>query len=362
MKHCPQCDLEFPDAFRFCGACGRALTNSLRCPGCGELTDEEWPFCTKCGTKLSANGGDRNSTAKTPGASPTPLTRPPRIVTKPSSEEPTAKDRGRVEVTPGGLYSYPDLYDEETTTTTAALSHRRNVVSETRAPTPQVMSTHPATQARSAPMLTILSAYGEPETPQQFRWWHGTIFGFLLLLFVGVLGIGAWYLWSPRRSVTQTSSQPSDSNRGSAAENVSTAPSYEPTSTITPPQATMAHSADEEITRLREMRIVAKLSEGVEIISALEQAEQKYPTDYRFPYELSKLSIKGIVSHHEAFEPLARAAEKAIDNGQSDEMLDSLIADKDGDFYKLSHGHDEWEALEQALRNKDKKLLKASTH
>ena len=186
------------------------------------------------------------------------------------------------------------------------------------------------------------------------------IFGSLLLLLVGVLGIGAWYLWS-RQSMSQTL-LPSNSNNGSPAANLSTAPSYEPTSTITPQQATLAQSADEEITRLRERRIVATPSEGAEIISTLQQAEKKYPNDYRFPYELSKLSIKGIVSHHEAFEPLSRAAEKAIDSGKADEMLNSLMSDKDGDFAKLSHGHHEWEALEQALRNKDKKVLKASAH
>ena len=124
----------------------------------------------------------------------------------------------------------------------------------------------------------------------------------------------------------------------------------------------MAHSADEEIEQLRERRIVAKPSESVEIIAALEQAEKNYPTDYRFPYELSKLSIKGTVSHREGFEPLARAAEKAIDKGQADEMLNRLMTDKDGDFHKLSHGHHEWEAIEQALRNKDKGVLKVSAH
>jgi hypothetical protein len=55
----------------------------------------------------------------------------------------------------------------------------------------------------------------------------------------------------------------------------------------------------------------------------------------------------------------ALAAEKAIDDGKAEEMLDSLIADKDGDFYKLSRGHREWETLTQALQNKDKAALKA---
>ena len=122
----------------------------------------------------------------------------------------------------------------------------------------------------------------------------------------------------------------------------------------------MVRTADEEIEQLRERRIVAKPSESIEIFSGLEQAEKKYPNDYRFPYELSKLSIKGSASHHEAFELLARAAQKAIDNGQAEEMLSSLMADKYGDFHKLSHGHHEWEEVEQALRNKDKGVLKVS--
>lgn len=285
MKHCSQCNVEFPEHFQFCGSCGRALTSSLT--------------------------SDQDSTI--PAASPIPRT-PPRIATS---------------------------------------------VPETRALTPQEKPTHPASQAKSAPTLTILSSYSEPETPSQFRWQHGLIVGFLLVLFVSLFGIGGWYLW--RRPITQTS-QSSNSNPEPTPENPSPAPSYQPTSAITPQQATIASTANEEIKRLRERRTGAKPSERLEIISALEQAENKYPTDYRFPYELSKLSIKGITSHHEAFESLARAAQKAIDNGQADEMLNSFMADKNGDFHKLSHGHYEWEAIEQALRNKDKGVLKASAH
>ena len=239
--------------------------------------------------------------------------------------------------------------------------HERNPIRETRNRTPQVMASHTASEPESTPTLTILSSFGEPETLSQFRWRHRVLFGFLVLLLVSVLGIGGWYLWSQRRSITQTS-QPRNSNPEPKAENPSTAPSYQPTSAITPQQVTSASAADEELTRLRERRIAAKSSEGVEIIAALAQAEEKYPTDYRFPYELSKLSIKGTVSHHEAFEPLARAAEKAIDNDQADEMLNSLIANKDRDFHKLAQGHHEWEAIEQALRNKDKGVLKVRAH
>ena len=277
MKHCSQCNAEFPEHFQFCGSCGRALTNSLT--------------------------SDRDSTI--PEASLTPSTRP-QIVTS----------------------------------------------------APREKATRPASEATSAPKLTILSTYSEPEAPSKFRWPHGLMVGFLLVLFVSLLGIGGWYLW--RRPVTQTS-QSNTSTPDGMIENPSTAPSDQPTPTITPQQAPIA-SADEEIQQLRERRIGAEPSERVEIISALEQAENKYPNDYRFPYELSKLSIKGSISHHEAFEPLARAAQKAIDNGQADEMLNSFMADKDGAFHKLSHGHHEWEAIEQALRNKDKGVLKVSAH
>jgi cytoskeletal protein RodZ len=219
-------------------------------------------------------------------------------------------------------------------------------------------SHHTDKEAKSAPAPTILSSYSEPEAPSQFRWPHGLILGFLLVLFVSLLGVGGWYLW--RRPVTQTS-QSSTSTPNVTTGNPPTT-TEQPSPAITPRQANSASSADEEIEQLRDSRIGAKPSERVEIISALEQAEKNYPNDYRFPYELSKLSIKGSLSHDEAFEPLARAAQKAIDNGQADEMLKSFMADKNGDFHKLSHGHHEWEAIERALRNRDKGELKINSH
>jgi hypothetical protein len=135
-----------------------------------------------------------------------------------------------------------------------------------------------------------------------------------------------------------------------------------PTSTIASPPVTTAQSADEEIKRLRERRIAAKPPQSAEVTSAIQQAEKKYPTDYRFPYERAKLSIVGITSHHEAFGTLAVAAEKAIDNSKAQEMLDNLTADRDGDFHKLSRGHHEWQTLEEALRDKNKNLLQTIHH
>ena len=265
----------------------------------------------------------------------------------------------RLEVPSQELGSAPDLYDEETLFRTREPGNERSEFRERSSVTPQLRANHP-TSERGAPVLTSFSSYDDREIPSQIPR-RPLIFGFLVLLVVGVLGIGGWYWWSQQQSITQTSPS-SNSIPGPAAANPSTQPTYQPTSAITPQQGTIAGNADEEIKQLRARRIAATPSERLEVISALEQAEKKYPKDYRFPYELSKLSIKGTSSHHEAFEPLVRAAQKAIDNGQADEVLNSLRADKDGDFHKLSHGHAEWQAIEQALRNRDKGMLKVSAH
>ena len=370
MKHCPKCNLDFPDSFRFCGSCGGSLSDSRRCAGCGELTEGKWTFCTSCGKPLSSDSAsDQASPPKTPepvdlpappSSSPTPRTPPLQTLTLLPSEQPTAADPQRSErVTPQEWYSTADLFDETTATSPAAPLPQQDLMRKTIASS-QVMAP-PAKDERSAPTLTMLSAYGEPEAPYQFRWWHVAILGLFFLLLVGGLGIGGWYWWSHRGSVAQIT-PPTDSNTTAPPENSSTSLSSKPTSTIAPGQATTSRSGDEEIKRLRERRTGAKPSESSEIVSAFEDAENKYPTDYRFPYERAKLSIEGITSHHEAFSALALAGEKAIDNEKAQEMLGSLMADKDGDFYKLSRGHREWQTLEEALRNKDKAALKTLHH
>jgi hypothetical protein len=371
MKHCPQCKLDFPDAFKFCGSCGGAVGDSRRCAGCGELVEGKWPFCTSCGSQLSSESTSYQAsasktpepaeiTAALPPPSLTPRTPPPPTLRMPASE-PIAKERQPAKnLTPQEWYSAADLFDDTTATGPAPKIPRQDLIQKTMAPTPHVAAPPQAREERSAPTLTILSAYGGPETPSQFQWWHGAILGLFFLLIVGGLGIGGWYWWSHRGSVAQNTT--TDTNASSPPENTSPSRSATSTSTAAPGQTTTSRSADEEIKRLRERRVGAKPSESAELISAFEDAEKKYPNDYRFPYERAKLSIKGITTHHEAFSALALAGEKAIDNGKSQEMLDSLMADKDADFYKLSRGHHEWQALEEALRNKDKAPLKSLRH
>jgi len=93
------------------------------------------------------------------------------------------------------------------------------------------------------------------------------------------------------------------------------------------------------------------------MIAAFADDEKAYPHDYRFPYERAKLSIKGIISDQEAYNALFVAASDAIDDAKGKKMLDDLRADKDGDFYRLSRGHNEWEVLIHALTNNDKAPL-----
>jgi len=206
----------------------------------------------------------------------------------------------------------------------------------------------------------MLSAYGEsrtnepPEGPQRY----GVLVGLLVLAFLGLLGLGGWYWWTHRGSVAET---PVQADAPAAADSSSSAGTG-PGAISTGGRTTTIGGAEEELKHLREKRISAMPSQTKEIIAAFEQAEKKYPNDYRFPYERAKLSIKGITSHNESFGALALAAEKAIDNGKAQEMLDNLMADKDGDFYKPSRGHHEWQVLVQALSNKDKRALNELHH
>jgi len=201
--------------------------------------------------------------------------------------------------------------------------------------------------------LSGLEAYGTSNTaPSSFRWWHGAILLLFVLVFAGGLGAGGWWWWSSRDSAARSPAQPDPSPSKSASPTSGSSTTIDKNSS--------SPSADDELKELRIRRISARPSDGSTIVADLEDAERKYPTDYRFPYERAKLSIKGVISHHEAFEAIFLAAEKAIDNGKAQEMLNDLMSDKDGDFYKMSRGHHEWEALEEALRNKDKSVLKTN--
>ena len=320
----------------------------VRCRSCRKLVDEDSEFCEFCGANMF-----EETVTSGPSESPAPLSQP----------QPTPPaDSGAQE-----WNAAPDRYQEPyrpappptSYTPTPAPSHISTPPrSNSSTPLPGYSPTPPAPPAsqpsadKTAPTLSMLSSYGAQEDvpPAAFRWWHGLILLVFFLIFVGGLGAGGWWWWSSRSSASQSNAAPS--------------PSSSPASgSITEANSKSAGpSADDEFKALRDRRMRAQPSEGPQVVAALEEAEKKYRNDYRFPYERAKLSIKGVISHHEAFEALFLAAEKAIDNGKAQDMLNDLMSDKDGDFYKTSRGHHEWEVLIEALKNNDKAHLKAGGH
>ncbi|MFN2532261.1 MAG: hypothetical protein ABR555_13285 [Pyrinomonadaceae bacterium] len=128
------------------------------------------------------------------------------------------------------------------------------------------------------------------------------------------------------------------------------------------PRVAMSTTEDNELSRLREMRVGAKASDRSQVLQSFSKTEAKYAFDYRFPYERARMVTVDHKKnfHEQAFAALARAAEKAISSGKAGEMLENLNKDSSGDFQKLSHGHREWEQLQRALKSNDATELKVS--
>ncbi len=171
-----------------------------------------------------------------------------------------------------------------------------------------------------------------------------------LLLFGGI-GATAMWLWLRQPTEIVSNNQNKISNNNSTnnknstendSKNINSSPSVNP--------------ADSELDRLRNERINAKAGQIDKIAEELENAEKKYPNDYRFPYELAKL-LAPSGEHHKPFHALSEAARAAIKNNQAEQMSGDLTRDKDADFRRLSRGHKEWTAIENALNQKNETLL-----
>jgi ribosomal protein L37AE/L43A len=180
-------------------------------------------------------------------------------------------------------------------------------------------------------------------------------------LILGSLGL-VMLTWSPASTAAVTDAEAITSNAQPQASIASAGEERLAEATDAKPQQRTSPAGDnDELKQLRERRIDGNASNRSEILKTLVSAERKYPDDYRFPYERAKLAVKAreATSHNEAFAALSRAAQKAISAGKAREMLDSLEADKAGDFRKLAHGHREWTQLQEALKSKDVRGLNA---
>ncbi len=389
MKQCSRCNLNFPDSLKFCESCGGPLGSaiSLRCPACGETAQPGWKFCVKCRAPLpSAGTGDLSRATERSTLPPTvPLVSPDLSATAPLHEDEITLSSQPANVSDAQIRvrcrTCRKLVDEDAefcefcgasmfeataplhTPSAQPPPAAPNPYQQTYTPTPPPRREIPVPQAppnpppreeRSAPTLSILSSYGETTDPPpaSFRWWHGVLLGLFLLLIVGGLGGGAFYWWWSSHSPTGPGT--ANVNNVTPAETPSASPRK-------PVQTASETSAENDLKRLQERVGIAKPSDS-EVLVSVEDAEKKYPTDYRFTYEHAKLFGKGLISHDEAFDALVAAAQKAIDAGKAQDMLDGMMADKDSDFSKLSRGHHEWEVIMQALSNKDKAALKGHVH
>src|SRR5215217_6196007 len=274
------------------------------CPDCGLMVELKYAFCWKCGHPMEAETKPRVPSQNKPDAmlSPAPL--------DPDVEELTIQHESR------------------------PLS---STMSWTTASTPERRA---GTRGSVLKLLSI-----------------GAVA--FVLVSLGLFGL----LRSDAPSATATVTQPATQTTQPAAQpapsvTFTTEVSREaPTETTTQQVAT--NGPEDELKKLRERRMAANASERSRIFQAFAKVERQYPRDYRFPYERAKLAAKGAraSSRNEAFKALNAAAEKAINTGKANEMLNGLESDKSGDFSQISQGRYEWSRLVAALKRKDTSLL-----
>lgn len=110
--------------------------------------------------------------------------------------------------------------------------------------------------------------------------------------------------------------------------------------------------ADRLFTTLRAKSQSVSEQDRRQLDDQLKRAETQFPHDYRFPYLRAGLAVYGREEHHQAFDLLFHAAEIAIVNHDTVAMLSDLAEDahEGGRLHKLSHGHQEWLTLMNALR------------
>ncbi len=277
------------------------------CPDCGLMVELKYAFCWKCGHAMDTEAKPRVSERNKPGTMLSPAPHDP---------------------------------DDDELTMQEARPH--SSTNSTKYP----WTAAGASERPGAPRGSVLKLLGI----------GGIAF---VLVSLGLFGL----LRSDAPSATATVTEPTAQT---AAQPAPPAPNVSfttevsrsaPTETTT--QQVAPNGPEDELKKLRERRMAASASERSRIFQAIAKVERQYPRDYRFPYERAKLAAKGsrASSRNAAFKALNAAAEKAINTGKANEMLNGLESDKAGDFSQLSQGRYEWGRLVAALKRKDPSLL-----
>ncbi len=277
------------------------------CQKCGEENKEAYGFCTNCGANLKS---------LTPEATGFSLP----VNTSPNESA-------------GHLIAPSDF--SAPVSSRQAMAPPADSVSETIA----------------VPTFASNLRYREPKgSSNKLLFIAGVALGFIFFLIVGG-GVFAW--WLMQKSDQQTGDNQNLQVRASTNTN-----SESNSSNLI---ASQNSTADDEFTRLQSKLNNAAPNEKNALDSKLNNAESKYPNDFRFTYERAKLETVKSKGHHEAFEMLFHAGEKAINSERSADLLRDLQKDKNSALKRLTD-HKEWADLEKALRNRDAKALEAKGH
>jgi hypothetical protein len=219
------------------------------------------------------------------------------------------------------------------------------------------------TQHQEAPVGSPIFSWALAKEPERLASSKSAMLKLLAVVFAGsvfvTLGLSV-LIGSASRSGSGIDSQ-SAAQTAQAVPSVSPGQEEEKLAADPTPSRTSTTPEEDELKRIRAQRIAARASDRSAILKVLAKTEKQYPNDYRFPYERAKLAVKVKRSHKEAFAALSIAAEKAINTGKAQEMLNGLAADRRRDFQKLSHEQHEWAQLEEALKSNDKTLLNQET-
>lgn len=345
MKYCQQCNQDFADDFNYCLSCGNPIKETvatghsrpttgaretfIQCQACKNFVRSDAARCEYCGTVLGS--------VEPPVSSRTEP--PPTQYVQPSQRQPSSDTSQRWAQGPAGFSS--DVPQGRVVTPTSPIRNDQTTPSSSNF---QPYSTAPATGRSS------------------FRWWHALILLVFFLGFIGALGVGGWWWWSS--SNVNNNSNESERIASTNANDNTNQPETSSSPTTSSSQSTPTvsdNSADAELSRLQETVNDAN-SSGSEILAAITDAEEKYPTDYRFTYERAKLVGKGLIKHKEGWAALRRSAEIAIDGGKAQQMSADMVPRERSDFARLSSHPAEWNEIIEALNNNDKTLLKNRNH
>ena len=145
MKHCHQCNLDFPESYRFCGSCGGSLHDSLRCQSCGELVESKWTHCVYCGSQLLSESIGKEiflpEIAK-PAGRLAPSTLPSTTASSSQTNSTHQFDQQSKKASFQEWYAAPDLFDEDSEITSIPIP-RPDFVPKTAIAPPRLTAAGP---------------------------------------------------------------------------------------------------------------------------------------------------------------------------------------------------------------------------